>query len=130
MRGCNYTLKHWEAVKRFIADGTSETDGNLIDNAIRPSALGKKLVVYRQRAVSKPSGGTRTFLNIGNCATITARVRTRRAPRVGGFPVWRSEVTRRQLVACGNLYWVSAVTKLDTIRVGLALSIDIGWIFS
>jgi len=41
----DYTLKRWEALTRFVADGTLEIDNNLIENAIRPSGLGKKLVV-------------------------------------------------------------------------------------
>jgi len=41
----DYMLKRWEALNRFVEDGTLEIDNNLIENAIRPSALGKKLVV-------------------------------------------------------------------------------------
>jgi transposase-like protein len=38
----DYTLKWWTALNQFIEDGTLEIDNNLIKNAIRPSALGKK----------------------------------------------------------------------------------------
>jgi hypothetical protein len=38
----DYTLKRWEALTRFVDDGRLEIDNNLIENAIRPSALGKK----------------------------------------------------------------------------------------
>jgi hypothetical protein len=42
----DYTLKRWQALTRFVDDGLLEIDNNL-ENAIRPSALGKKeLVVY------------------------------------------------------------------------------------
>jgi hypothetical protein len=33
----DYALKRWEALTRFIADGTLEIDNNLVENAIRPS---------------------------------------------------------------------------------------------
>jgi hypothetical protein len=38
----DYALKRWEALTRFVEDGTLEIDSNFIENAIRPSALGKK----------------------------------------------------------------------------------------
>jgi len=38
----DYALKRWDALTRFIADGALEIDNNLIENAIRPSALGKR----------------------------------------------------------------------------------------
>jgi transposase len=38
----DYTLKRWKALNRFITDETLEIDNNLIENAIRPSALGKR----------------------------------------------------------------------------------------
>jgi transposase len=37
----DYTLKRWTALNQFIKEGTLEIDNNLIENAIRPSALGK-----------------------------------------------------------------------------------------
>jgi hypothetical protein len=35
-------LKRWDALNRFVDDGVLEIDTNLIENSIRPSALGKK----------------------------------------------------------------------------------------
>jgi len=37
----DYTLKRCSALIQFVEDGTLEIDNNLIENAIRPSALGK-----------------------------------------------------------------------------------------
>jgi hypothetical protein len=36
------TLKRWEALAHFVDDGRLEIDNTLIENAIRPSALGRK----------------------------------------------------------------------------------------
>jgi hypothetical protein len=47
----DYTLKRWEALTQFVEDGTLEIDNNLIENSIRPSALGKnypQLLVMRR----------------------------------------------------------------------------------
>jgi hypothetical protein len=37
-----YTLDQWPALERFLHDGRIEIDNNLVENAIRPTALGKK----------------------------------------------------------------------------------------
>jgi hypothetical protein len=42
----DYALKRWEALTRFIADGTLEIDNNLIENAIRPGALGEQNFLF------------------------------------------------------------------------------------
>ena len=42
----DYTLKRWAALTQFVEDGTLEIDNNLIENAIRPSALGKKNFLF------------------------------------------------------------------------------------
>jgi transposase len=42
----DYTLKRWSALTQFVQDGALEIDNNLIENAIRPSALGKKNFLF------------------------------------------------------------------------------------
>lgn len=37
-----YTLNRWDELNAYISDGAIEIDNNLIENAIRPSAIGKK----------------------------------------------------------------------------------------
>jgi transposase len=37
-----YTLAEWEPLTRYLANGRLEIDNNLTENAIRPSAVGKK----------------------------------------------------------------------------------------
>jgi transposase len=41
-RAITYTLDQWPALERFIGDGRIEIDNNGVENAIRPSAIGKK----------------------------------------------------------------------------------------
>ena len=41
-----YTLNLWPKLKRYIQDGRYEIDNNLIENAIRPLALGRKNYLF------------------------------------------------------------------------------------
>ena len=38
----SYALNQWEAVSRFLDHREVEIDDNLVENAIRPTAIGKK----------------------------------------------------------------------------------------
>jgi transposase len=62
----DYALKRWEALTQFVEDGTLEIDNNLIENAIRPSALGKKNWLF----VGHPEAGERSaviYTLLGSC---------------------------------------------------------------
>jgi transposase len=62
----DYTLKRWEALTRFVEDGVLEIDNNLIENAIRPSALGKKNWLF----IGHPEAGERSaviYTLMGSC---------------------------------------------------------------
>jgi len=62
----DYTLKRLEALTRFVEDGRLEIDNNLIENAIRPSALGKKNWLF----VGHPEAGERSaviYTLLGSC---------------------------------------------------------------
>ena len=41
-KAINYTLERWDELSVYLTNGEVEIDNNLIENAIRPSALGKK----------------------------------------------------------------------------------------
>jgi hypothetical protein len=41
-KALDYTLKLWPALQVFLGDGRIEIDNNLVENAIRPTAVGKK----------------------------------------------------------------------------------------
>jgi transposase len=62
----DYTLKRWEALTQFVDDGALEIDNNLIENAIRPSALGKKNWLF----IGHPEAGERSaviYTLLGSC---------------------------------------------------------------
>jgi len=62
----DYTLKRWPALIQFVEDGTLEIDNNLIENAIRPSAIGKKNFLF----IGHPEAGERSaviYTLLGTC---------------------------------------------------------------
>jgi transposase len=62
----DYALKRWEALTRFLDDGSLEIDNNLIENSIRPSALGKKNWLF----IGHPGAGERSaviYTLLGSC---------------------------------------------------------------
>lgn len=42
----SYTLTRWDKLKQYLSDGILEIDNNLIENAIRPVALGRKNYLF------------------------------------------------------------------------------------
>jgi hypothetical protein len=62
----DYALKRWTALNQFITDGTLEIDNNLIENSIRPSALGKRNWLF----IGHPEAGERSaviYTLLGSC---------------------------------------------------------------
>jgi transposase len=62
----DYTLKRWNALTRFVDDGVLEIDSNLIENSIRPTALGKKNFLF----FGHPEAGERSaviYTLLGSC---------------------------------------------------------------
>ena len=62
----DYALIRWESLTRYVEDGALEIDNNLIENAIRPSALGKKNWLF----IGHPSAGERSailYTLLGSC---------------------------------------------------------------
>lgn len=41
-----YNLKHWQNIKRYTEDGRFQIDNNLIENTIRPLAIGRKNYLF------------------------------------------------------------------------------------
>ncbi len=65
-KAIDYALKRWEALTRFVGDGVLEIDSNLIENSIRPSALGKKNFLF----IGHPEAGERSaviYTLLGSC---------------------------------------------------------------
>jgi transposase len=55
-KAIRYTLAEWEPLTRYLADGRLEIDNNLTENAIRPSAVGKKNWLF----IGHPEAGWRS----------------------------------------------------------------------
>ena len=53
-----YTLDLWVALQRFQDDGRLEIDNNLVENAIRPTAIGKKNWLF----IGHPDAGDRSAI--------------------------------------------------------------------
>lgn len=45
-KAINYTINRWDKLSVFLHDGTLEIDNNLVENAIRPVALGRKNYLF------------------------------------------------------------------------------------
>ena len=45
-KAVNYTIGMWPRLERYVTDGRFEIDNNLIENAIRPIALGRKNYLF------------------------------------------------------------------------------------
>lgn len=62
----DYTLARWEGLTRFVDDGRLEIDNNLCENAIRPTAIGKKNFLF----IGHPEAGQRSaviYSVLGSC---------------------------------------------------------------
>jgi transposase len=62
----DYTLNRWEALTRYVDDGRLEIDNNSCENAIRPTAVGKKNFLF----IGHPEAGQRSaviYSVLGSC---------------------------------------------------------------
>lgn len=62
----DYILHRWEALSRYVDDGHLEIDNNLCENAIRPTAIGKKNFLF----IGHPEVGQRSaviYSVLGSC---------------------------------------------------------------
>lgn len=62
----SYALDRWDELSRYAADGFLEIDNNLVENAIRPSAVGKKNWLF----IGHPDAGWRSaviYSVLGSC---------------------------------------------------------------
>lgn len=62
----NYSQNQWDKLIAYLEVGRVQIDNNLIENAIRPSAIGKKNWLFMGDAVSGERAAT-FYTLIGNC---------------------------------------------------------------
>ena len=67
----NYALNQWDKLAAYLSDGRIRIDNNLVENKIRPSAIGKKNWLF----MGDPTTGDRAavfYTLIGNCHCVGA----------------------------------------------------------
>lgn len=57
-KACDYLLGHWKPLTAHLRHGQTRLDNNLVENAIRPSALGKKNWLF----IGHPDAGQRSAI--------------------------------------------------------------------
>src|SRR5690606_21555848 len=57
-KACSYLLNQWESLIAHLRSGQTEIDNNLVENAIRPSAIGKKNWLF----IGHPEAGDRSAI--------------------------------------------------------------------
>ena len=57
-KACDYLLGQWEPLSRHLHHGESRLDNNLVENAIRPSCIGKKNWLF----IGHPDAGQRSAI--------------------------------------------------------------------
>lgn len=62
----SYALNQWEKLRVFLSDGRVQIDNNLVENTIRPSAIGKKNWLFMGDAQSGARAAT-FYTLISNC---------------------------------------------------------------
>ena len=55
-KAISYTLGQWTALQRYLEEGVYEIDNNLVENAIRPTCIGKKNWLF----IGYPDAGWRS----------------------------------------------------------------------
>ena len=57
-KACDYLLRYWDALAAHVDHGETRLDNNLVENAIRPSAIGKKNWLF----IGHPDAGQRSAI--------------------------------------------------------------------
>jgi hypothetical protein len=57
-KACTYAMNHWPQLCAYVHHGEAEIDNNLVENKIRPSAIGKKNWLF----IGSPEAGERTAI--------------------------------------------------------------------
>ena len=57
-KACNYLLNQWDPLSAHLQHGQTRLDNNLVENAIRPSCIGKKNFLF----IGHPQAGQRSAI--------------------------------------------------------------------
>ena len=98
-KAARYCLNEWTALTRYLEDGRLEIDNNLTENAIRPSAVGKKNWLF----IGHPEAGWRSAVIYSIVVSCRRRkidpweylrisCNACRRPRITTSPIWSRRV--------------------------------------
>jgi hypothetical protein len=105
-RAISYTLRLWEELQRFVQNGQLEIDTNLVENAIRPTAIGKKNWLF----IGHPEAGDRSaiiYTILENCKREGINPEAYLRDVLGRLP----EATNHQTRALTPANWAAARRK-------------------
>jgi hypothetical protein len=74
-KACDYLLRYWDALTAHVDHGETRLDNNLVENAIRPSAIGKKTGFLSDTPT--PANAPRSFTRSSSRVSVTAKIRSR-----------------------------------------------------
>jgi transposase len=106
-RAVAYALSLWPKLQVFLKDGRVEIDNNLVENAIRPSALGKKNWLF----VGHPAAGKRAavlYTLVENCRRLGINPQEYLADVLARLP----SLTNRQTEALTPENWLAGRSQL------------------
>jgi len=101
-----YTLSLWSELLRFRDDGRLEIDNNLVENAIRPTAIGKKNWLF----IGHPDAGDRSaiiYTLLENCKRLGINPREYLHDVLSRLPAMTNQQTRSLTPA----NWLAAARK-------------------
>jgi transposase len=110
-----YTLNQWAGLQVFLGDGQVEIDNNLVENAIRPTAVGKKNWLF----IGEAEAGHRSailYTIIENC----------RRQRIDPYEYLRDVLTRLPKLTNHQIHtitpsaWAKERAKLERAALSLA----------
>lgn len=69
VRACNYLIRHWRALTRFLEDGALPLDNNGAERSIRPLALGRRNYLFAGSVAGAERAAT-AYTVLGTCVLL------------------------------------------------------------
>jgi len=104
----DYTLGQWPALQVYLADGRVEIDNNLVENAIRPTAVGKKNWLF----IGEAGAGERSaivYTIVENCRRLNTDPYTYLRDVLTRLP----NMTNRQIPQVTPAAWLKATSNVQ-----------------
>ncbi|MFT3741108.1 MAG: IS66 family transposase [Gammaproteobacteria bacterium] len=92
-KAIRYVISHWDSLINYLRDGRIEIDNNLIENAIRPFALGRKNWLFNGSPAGAKAG-----------ATFFSLIQTCKANQIDPYQYFCAMLNRIRACACEEDY--------------------------